>query len=282
MPAPGPGGEVVVYEGSPLERVNAAEIAARRPELLVRGGEQVYLAGEVVVGDYGVAGCLIVDAHPEQRLVSYEMDRDGWYPSYPGSYEEYLKDAERNHLSPEGNMATFDMELDFDNPEHFARFVGTAGGFKVVRAFLTPRELKAQMDGLGKFVGPAVRQECFSGEEVTLVPNEERMEHWPGQDIGDTRSENWHFDSLMAEKLAALEAALGLGDTNRDYYVSFHGWPWHKQVMDLAQASLQASIARVDQLLGSLDRRQTIATRGLGELANSDTRVLEAPEPQDV
>ncbi len=282
MPTPSPGGEVVVYEGSPIEQVGVGELVARKPELLVLGAEQVYLAGKVVVGDYGVAGCLVVDAHPEQRLVSYETDRDGWYPSHPSSYEEFVKDAEHNHLSLEANMGTFGGGgLDFHDPEHFARFVGTAGGFKLVRVFLTPAERAAQIDGLGKFVGPALRQECFNGDDMPKIPNEEHMTYWPGQDSHDA-TENSRFGTLLQDKLGHLEVALDLGPTSRDHYVSFHGWPWHAQIMDLAQESLNAAIARVDQLIGNFDRQQTIARRGLGELANGDTQLLETPEqPED-
>lgn len=278
MAEPGAGGELVIYEGAPLEQVSATDLIARQPGLLARGSEQVYITGEVIRGNYGVTGCLIVDAHPENRLHSYQYDIDGWYPAYPATYEEFAEEAARHHLSPEGY---FPSDRDINNPEHFARFVGTAAGFKLVRAFLTPAELSTQIKDLGKFVGPAILQECFNGDDVAFVPDEEQMTYWPGQNKYDDRSENTGFNQLFEEKLALLEAGLDLGHTDRDYYVSFHGWPWYQGAVDLGGKSLKAAIARVDQLIASLDRQNTIATRGLGELVDERSVPLPASDPQE-
>jgi len=294
MPQREPGTEVVLYDQLPMERIASEELVRRAPGLLAVGSDRLYIPTEAVIGNYGVVGALLIDSQPEARWHSYEFSFNRWPGShhYPESLEKAAAKAEEDGgelLSRvygdawENHATSFLKGTGDDDPEQVARFIATGHGFKMIRAFLTPPELSKQVEALGKHIGPALIQECFAGDRVAGdVPAEERMEQWPDRDWqkwlkeGD-EPDRTKFGVLFDEKVDGLESALGMGETTREFYVSFHGWPWYQRMLHVGQTSLYKSIAQFDALIASLDRRQTIATRGLEEVVDTDTLTIDPP-----
>src|SRR3989338_2966576 len=62
--------QIILYEGSPLERITTSDIVLRSDAPLMKQ-KRFYLASDVVVGEYGVTGFVIVDNKPEDRWISY-------------------------------------------------------------------------------------------------------------------------------------------------------------------------------------------------------------------
>jgi hypothetical protein len=228
-----PGSVMTSYEGSPLEEISSRDLIAQEPKLELRGINRVRIAGGLVVGGYGEAGCLLVNCPADQF------------------------DAEGNSIDSQG--------LRIKSP-----IPGPA--FRLVRAFMIPAGLRDQVDDLAHPLGTEITQEHLEGsEEGPRVPGEDRMTCWPGFGGKYDGIDSSRFGLLLAFKLGVVENILN-GSTDEPvsyehhYYTSLHRYSDFQSIVDLAQLSLRNSVANVDQMIADIDTDHVIAKHDFGDM----------------
>lgn len=118
--APATDSSVVLYEGSPLERISSSSVFPS----VTHSKHFVYK--EIVMGQYGTAGFLIIDTRPDKRQLNYNGD-DGY--GLCGYYSE-----QEHGIDHPPYFVSF-------NPERKDHFIGTEKGFSMVRNFILPPSL---------------------------------------------------------------------------------------------------------------------------------------------
>ena len=131
---------VIVYEGSPVEKIGTRALAF--PEVHQKE-PRFFLPEDIVVSRYGIIGFLIVDNHPEQRNVTYAN------PEWTGiKIDEYT--------------------LGLGDKKNSPHFFKTDKGFKMVRYFILPPNV-GDFFAQDKYLNEAMidkmcRQETFAEE----------------------------------------------------------------------------------------------------------------------
>lgn len=246
--------QVILYEGNPLERIAASDIVARSDSPLMKQ-KRLFLASDVIVGEYGVTGFVVVDTKPEKRWICYT---DGNATGVPYGKEE-------------AEMLLFGID---DDPYRLAHYIDTDQGFKMIRYFILPPNVR-DFFRTDRYLGTPMINKCacegtipdefdevevntgyaFDGEERELIDGiighiNPRLEH-----IGETRF-SWE-------------------DFGHHVYFSFHPWQIYRPVLEVGEEAIVRAIRNFDQVLSRFDGNKTLQQRVLRvEGARDYTRVL--------
>lgn len=246
-----------VFKGSvfPKTILAADMIATANDEALECLRPALGLMGDVQVSRYGAIGFTLLDAAPENRVMTWNPESD-----YHGQ---------------EGSDTNIDVEAGL-YPADFARDTrvdGTRFGFKVVRYAILPKPLLDLLD-TNKWVGPAVIKQALEDGVVPadyvespvhpsnaiLVP-QRHVGHDSEQPQRDYRGKMLVLEGILKQ----LGEDIDISDTpvwdSRSYfgavfpdnhrtYTSFHPWVYLGMVQKGYELGVRHMLDNIDELMG--------------------------------
>ncbi|MFH1316686.1 MAG: hypothetical protein ABII01_04155 [Candidatus Woesearchaeota archaeon] len=235
--------QIILYEGSPLERIASSDIVLRTDKPLMEQ-KRLFLASDVVVGEYGVTGFVVVDNKPEKRWISYtEGDKTGvsWDPEY--------------------HSLEFTM-YGLDEPLRKAHFANTDEGFKMIRYFILPSNV-SQFFRTDKFLGYPMIDKCC--REGTLPEEFDEVEVNPVYAFhGEEREIIDRIIERISPNLQQIgESRFSWEDFGHQVYFSFHPWQTYKPVLEAGEESVVRAVRNFDQFLSRFDERKKLQRRDL-------------------
>ncbi len=252
------GRAIELYRGVPLEKTGIPSVLTelrdenKLAEVIEEG--RFYLAGDIVINDFGIVGFVLIDKQPEQRWNSYtDPELFGEGTNVPVVLEEVCK----------------------NDPIRKAHFLGTKNGFKMIRYFALPQNIRDffQRD---RFVGEGYIHKC--AQEGTLQEDfdEEQVksDFWLSEKgspalveaiVDSTIPHGSDYDSGFKTRI----------DIGRYIYVSFHPWVVYPPVVQEGQESIYRAMANFEELLSRVPQTTGIIRKGLGDmLPSSDLPAL--------
>lgn len=245
------GGDIVLYEGSPLERIAASAVGLETVAKPLKK-PQIYLASDVIVGAYGVTGFVLVDIKPERRWVSY-TNSDWFGVTFETSGNHLLK---------------FEVESD---PVRRAHFFDTNEGFKMIRYFIMPDNVQ-EFFTRDKFLGePMVDKCCRDG----TLP-----EDYDEDPVSSNHAIYDESGDILEAVLKTINPSFGVPAFSTErmghrIYFSFHSWQLYKPVLEVGEESVVRAIRNFDTFLSRFDQTKQLQRRELPlEAAVAYSRVL--------
>ena len=237
--------QIILYEGSPLERITTSDIVLRSDAPLMKQ-KRFYLASDVVVGEYGVTGFVIVDNKPEDRWISYtDGDKTGvsWDPKYHNV--EFLLHGIKGNTFRESH------------------FVNTSQGFKMIRYFVLPSNVRSFFIA-DKYLGEPMIDKCAC---EGAIPDEfDELKAYPVYAF-EKREEREIIDRILEHinpKLEKIgESRFSWEDFGHHVYFSFHPWQVYKPVLEAGEESIVRAVRNFDQFLSRFDERKLLQRRDL-------------------
>ena len=252
---------VILYQGSPLERIAASGIVMAKNKPLIKS-ERIFLASDIIVGQYGVTGFVLVDNKPENRWVSY-TDGDRTRITWRLPYDE----------------DEFALMGIIDEPYRMAsHYINTSKGFKMIRYFILPNNVKEFFQRDRKLDEPLIEKCC---EEGTLPGDfdEEKVNialafHGEERALVDRIIKNI---TPRFKRIGGLR--LSWQDSGYHAYFSFHPWQHYKPVLEAGEESIVRAIKNFDTVLSRFDMNKRLTKRDLKtELAENYRGVLPPVE----
>lgn len=250
-------GSVILYEGSPLEKIAASSIVLNNSELMK--SERIFLASDVIIGEYGVTGFVLVDNKPENRWRSYT-------------------DGEWTGVTFKPN----DIELPLfysigENSPRLVHFVDTDKGFKMIRYFVLPSHVKEFFERDRHLGSPLIEKCC---EEGTLPAEFDEVKVDLGYAFNGEQTDliNRILERVNPrfEKIPEVMLWQNIG---QHAYFSFHPWQHYKPVLQAGEEAVVRAIRNFDMILSRFDMRNTLAKRELKpEIAQPYAGVLPPVE----
>ncbi len=244
-------GSIVLFQGSPLEKIAASAVVPRN--ILFDLVHSRFFIGndEIVMGDYGVAGFLIIDTRPEER---WERNSDDNLFGVSHTLEHCV------HLPEEARQ----------NPFRLAHFINTHQGFKMIRYFLIPNNVKGLLSRDKYFGDPAIDKCCQEAGMPEYLDEEESYFVFSSHSSIDIYSEGEKLIRGVVEGIKPRwqgigESNFGEYDFRRQSYLSFHAWQFYTQCLRIGQDSVVAAISNFDNLLSVIDKRGVLQKRGLSK-----------------
>lgn len=237
------GSSLVIRRDQHLERVSATNLLTKSVTDLPTRQGQVFLASDIVTGDYGVTAFILVDAAPEDRWVEYSHAHPLTPCTQGGSYDDR-------------------------EPTHFFH---TRNGFKMIRNFILPETVKRFFEQ-DRFLGEPMIQKCCLDGTIPDDFDEEPVdpEFTIAQSIGDfyDRYEKLKIKKAQAERIMHLISPdleqLENPDSYKRTFLSFHAWwDYYQRVLASGQESLYLAVANFDEVLSRFDQREVLIRRGL-------------------
>jgi hypothetical protein len=235
--------QVILYEGSPLERIASSNIVLRTDKPLM-DQKRLFLASDVIVGEYGVTGFVIVDSKPENRWISYtEGDKTG-----------VIWDTEYHSLEF--------VIYGINEPLRKVHFVNTNEGFKMIRYFILPSNV-SQFFTTDKFLGDPMIDKCC--REGTLP---EEFDEVVVNPVYAFRGEEREIIDRIIERISPNlqkigESRFAWEDFGHQVYFSFHPWQTYKPVLEAGEESVVRAVRNFDQFLSKFDERKKLQRRDL-------------------
>lgn len=236
---------VILYEGSPLERIAASAVLPRNKDVLQEFlHSRFFLPSDIVMGRYGVTGFLIIDTRPEERWESY-TDTNLYYISHSLDHRIHIPDEDRN------------------DPIRVSHYINTDKGFKMIRYFLLPNNVRTFFESDEDLGEPMVRKCCRT---IPKWFDEDEAREVFGELSGDEEG-----DKLVAAIIEGItprlrqigETELKRYDFKHQRYLSFHPWRFVKDVLAVGEDSIVEAIGNFDKFLGTMDRRGVLRKRNL-------------------
>ncbi len=231
-------GDVILYEGSPLERIAASSLVLSGKMPLAKA-PQIYLASDVIVGKYGVTGLLLVDSKPKPRWESYT---DG---NWTGAVTD-----EKSVL--------FMSEYD---PIRYAHYMNTSSGFKMIRYFILPPEVAAFFRQDSFLGDPMIDKCCRDG---TLPEDYDEVL------VNSRYVESSDEGRFLTQIINSVNPAFAKDQEPRNnpkfgqkVYFSFHLWQVYKPVTEVGEESIVRAITNFDRVLSQFDNRNILQQRQL-------------------
>ncbi len=254
---------LVLYEGMPLERIAAGAIVPydTLKELV---HSRFHIEGDVVIGDYGVTGFLIIDERPEKRWESY-TDGNLWFVPHS---------TECGHLP----------EQAITDPFRRAHYLNTDLGFKMIRYFLLPPKIKEYFEK-DQFIGEGLIRKCCE-EGVPEFYDEERALRVFGALMAEPAEGERLVDGVVAGMRAHLEDIWKDERKNpyevdfaRHAYMSFHPGQHREDVVNFGKQSIMNVVGNFDRMIAMMDRGNSLQRQQLNREGN-DCRFLALPSGQ--
>ena len=238
---------VILYEGSPLERIAATTVLPTERQALQEFlHSRFFVASDLVAGQYGVTGFLIVDTRPERRWESY-TDNDLYGVTHGLDHCVHIPDEVRN------------------DPVRISHYINTEHGFKMIRYFLLPKSVDAFFKN-DRFLGEGmIKKAC----------EQDAMPHWYDEEEGydvfthDAGSEAGRkiVERVIQEITPRLQQ---IGETNlqefdfrHQRYLSFHPWQFLREALAVGEDSIVQSIGNFDRFLAAFDKRSVLRKRDI-------------------
>lgn len=245
--------QIILYEGSPLEVISNSSIVLSGNSLMEQ--KRFYLASDVIVGRYGVTGFVIVDNRPEKRWVSYT---DGSYSGVTYKPKGYLGSG---------------IE---DKSRFLSHFVDTDTGFKMIRYFILPENIK-EFFKRDEYLGDPMITKCceqdtlpkeFDEVKATLIYLSDNDQNLLKEIIRYISGGLKHIDEH-----SLFEAYYG-----HWVYFSFHPWQVYSPVIKAGEEGVIRSIRNFDNFLERFDRNAQLKKRDLQiETAQEYKGMLQIP-----
>lgn len=248
---------IVLYGGSPLEKIAASGFLIKSPLKTLHS--RLYLASDIIMGDYGVAGFLLIDSRPEERFESYT---DGDLIGVSSDHEHC------EHIPPEVR----------NNPLRLSHYIETDKGFKMVRYFLVPDNI-VEFFYKDKFLGEPVIAKCYRDVKIPeWFDEEDSRPHEALYRIYDEK------DALL--KSISEEIITKLREITKepkvDFHracVSFHPWSYYKHAVEIGESGIVAAIGNFDRMIQMLDKQGVLPKRNLKSEGAQVYRIaLTSPE----
>ena len=254
--------QIVLYEGSPLERIASRELIARNVELVKPS--RFFLGSDVFSSNFGIKGFLLMDTKPEKRWLSYTDSRDV-FVSIEGTAGNQEKDF------------GWEWEEGLERAVRTAHFLHTDMGFKMVRYFILPNDVYTLFKNQPILGEPMINQLIMTAFPEQFDETNTDFQYafsFTHYHYGDKTAEQ---DSIgLANLLISVhpEAAnyigdrnnigmRGLGSNGHRAFVSFHPWPLYEPVRQAGEASIVGALGSFDRFLSGGMVRHTIEKRML-------------------
>lgn len=258
-------GSIVLFNGSPLERI-AVTALIPHDKLVDLLHSRFFIPNEVVIGEYGVAGFVVIDTRPEERWESY-TDSELHFISH--SLEEHCI-----HLSPQAK----------ESPIRLAHYVNTDKGFKMIRYFILPIKVHDFFRS-DEDIGEGLIAKCCKSDFPKWFDEENAHDVFGGyaNKEGD-RLIDFTKEST-AEMLGVIAEPDRFGYRFRDeHYLSFHPWQFFTHVVQVGEDSIVKAIGTFDSMLNTLDRsgklhKRDISTKGATEYVPALPQHVPYPPP---
>lgn len=237
--------QIILYEGSPLERIATSDIFLRRDKPLMEQ-KRLYLASDVVVGEYGVTGFVVVDNQPGKRWISYT---DGDKTGVP--------------WGDDPNRLEFKLWGITDDPQRLAHFVSTDKGFKMIRYFVVPSNVR-DFFRADRYLGEPMIDKCAC---EGAIPDEFDEQKVNTVYAFREREERELIDRIVEHinpKLQQIgELRLAWEDFGHHVYFSFHPWQVYRPVLEVGEESVIRAVRNFDKFLSRFDERKKLQRRNL-------------------
>lgn len=220
-----PGGEIVRAENLlPYLRVGSHAIAALEASETDPDNE-LYLAGDIVVGEYGVAAFNVVVPHPEERPSYFSVDEGPCGPYH-------IRDFEGTPIG--------------ENPMRLAHFLNTEQGFAAVRTVIAPTSVEDFLRG-DRHLGPAlVKKASLDGVMPGGFDEEERLPVWHALGY---RTHEQRYEPFVER----VKQAAGFEDYARlCAYTSWHPYRAYNSVDAALREASTRTVRNFDQMLAIL------------------------------
>lgn len=232
--------EIILHEGNLLERVVASSIIQRKDKPLMQN-KRLFLASDVIVGEYGVTGFLVVDNKPEDRWWSYT---DGEKTGCVWSETDSLQ-------------LTAWKKTD---PNRLSHYLNTSTGFKMIRYFVLPSNVKEFFDK-DRYLGDPMINKCACEGTIPEYFDEERVNPSLAFSGGQRElvDEILEYINPRLEKIG--ESRFSWEDFGHNVYFSFHPWQAYKPVLQAGEESIIKAIGNFDQFLSIFDQKKALRKR---------------------
>ena len=234
--------QVILYEGSPLERITASNIVLRRDKPLIEQ-KRLFLASDVVVGEYGVTGFVVVDNKPEDRWLSYT-------------------DGDELGVRWGENDSVHFMIWKEEDPNRLLHYLDTSQGFKMIRYFILPSNVSAFF-GTDRYLGGPMIDKCAC---EGAIPNEfDEVKINPNYAFnGEERELIDRIIEHINPRLEQIgESRFSWEDFGHHVYFSFHPWQVYRPVLEIGEESIVRAVKNFDQFLSRFDERKKLQRRAL-------------------
>lgn len=229
---------VVLYKGSPLERVDTRSLVFPETQ---QQEPRFFLPEDIVVGRYRVTGFLMIDNRPEKRWVSY-------------TNSEWI------------GVEVHEPDMFFKGSTNSSHFFNADRGFKMIRYFVLPPDVAKFFDQ-DRFLGGPMIDKCCRDETLPDEFDEELAD--PNYAFGSERFSTGVEEIIESAVKASFpeltpdeQKSYGWG-RNQHAYVSFHPWQDFKFVIQEGQNSIFAAIKNFDDVLSRFDRNQILSEKDL-------------------
>lgn len=239
--------QVIVYQGSPLERVAASQLVMPETFMMMEQ-KKLYLASDVIIGKYGIVGMVIVDSRPEKR----------WYSYTNSDWTGVSMDAEAD--DPDFLLARHGIE-SYDSYRK-AHFFDTDKGFKMIRYFILPENVREFFKRDSYLGDPLIDKCCREGtlpaefDEVVVNPS-----------LGFRDEDREVIDMILGQISPSLEKIgqhrFSWEDFGHHLYFSFHPWQHYKPVAQAGEEAVVRAVKNFDSVLRRFDEREVLQKRDL-------------------
>ena len=152
-----------------------------------------------------------------------------------------------------------------EDPIRLAHYINTDKGFKMIRYFLIPHNVKEFLLQ-DKFLGEPMIDKCCGETPMPEWFDEEKaievFESFKGDDEG-YRLISSVIEGITPKLKQIGETKFGKRDLRHEHYLSFHPWQFYQTVIQVGEASVIAAIGNFDKILSMLDGRGTLMRRDL-------------------
>lgn len=219
--------------------VNPEDLATENP---------VYIASPVYRNKLGIAGYVVIDPIPEDRIHWPPRGNMGYGSyGYESRSEEFQRALEGEYEIEKGNL-----------PIHKHMALVEGHGFKRIIVYTVPAAVKSGMENSGM---PAnVLEELVNASISHKLPFE-LYEEMDGEidSFGGEPFPYWHNEYSLGEEILGKVNEFNrlVGETTGDNNIlramqSFHPWRRNKEAVEVAEHGIMIALHRLDTLLGRL------------------------------
>jgi hypothetical protein len=219
----------LVLSAASMELVNQGETV---------GSEQVYLATDMIQGQYGQTAFGLVIPRPGRARPSYYSAEEG--PC--GDYDNVSTD-ERLYRSPQDTL-------------RHAHYYNTLQGFVMLRTVALPKSLSRTL-GADKFLGPAVLDKSCLEDTINPDDFDEEYGLWIRDSIGWTMSDD-HLSPVEDRLMQRLADVHGEDYGIARQYVSWHSYRAYAQTVEATAQASRATVANLNKVFGLLIKTPTL------------------------
>ncbi|GEM_PF-1600279 len=250
---------VLIFQDSPLERIASSAVVPNNV-LTDLVHSRFFLGSDFYMGTYGVTGFLVIDSRPEERWESY-TDTNLYGVSHSLKHCMHIPQEVRN------------------DPIRLSHYINTDKGFKMIRYFLLPSNVK-ELFSRDRHLKDSLVRKCCEDVPITEWFDEETAnEIFTGYNINGSwissredgeKLVNGIIEGISPNLKETGESKFEKYDFRHEHYVSFHSWQVFRQCLVIGEDAVIAAIGNFDRMIPLIDKR--------GELKRRDLRTEGAYE----